>query len=187
MSDVTASLSMATAALQNRATPSPVKTSDVTEARKTAEDFESYFISQFLHHITQHFIQVFAEELGKDVVGMDATAYEALSEYGFPGNVRELENLVERAVALSRESIIGYDLLPPSVTESRETADAVRIPEGGVSLEELVSDYERSLLREALSLSNGVKTKAARLLGVSFRSFRYRLEKLGIEDSKRED
>jgi two-component system response regulator PilR (NtrC family) len=137
--------------------------------------------------LTQHFIQVFAEEFGKDVVGMDARAYEALSEYGFPGNVRELENLVERAVALSRESIIGYDLLPPSVTESRETADTVRIPEGGVRLEELVSDYERSLLREALSLSGGVKKKAARLLGVSFRSFRYRLEKLGIEDSKRED
>jgi two-component system response regulator PilR (NtrC family) len=61
------------------------------------------------------------------------------------------------------------------------------IPEDGVSLEALVSDYERSLLREALSITKGVKKKAARLLGVSFRSFRYRLEKLGIEDSRQGD
>jgi len=137
--------------------------------------------------LTEHFIQVFAEELGKNVVGMDAAAYEQLAHYGFPGNVRELENLVERAVALTRDPLIGTDLLPPSVTESRETFQAARITDEGVDLEGLVSDYERSLLREAMKLSNGVKKKAARLLGVSFRSFRYRLEKLGIEDVKHED
>jgi two-component system response regulator PilR (NtrC family) len=137
--------------------------------------------------LTEHFIQAFAEELGKEVVGMDAAAYELLSEYAFPGNVRELENLVERAVALTRTPLIGLDLLPPSVTESREDVRALRITEEGVDLEELVADYERSLLREALALSKGVKKKAARLLGVSFRSFRYRLEKLGIEDAKRGD
>lgn len=137
--------------------------------------------------LAQHFIRVFAEELGKDVEGLDAAAYEVLSGYAFPGNVRELENLVERAVALTHEPMIGCDLLPPSVTESRETPSTVRIPEEGVSLDELVSDYERSLLREALSLTQGVKKKAARLLGISFRSFRYRFEKLGVEDSKRGD
>ncbi len=137
--------------------------------------------------ITQHFIRVFAEELGKDVEGMDDSAYEVLSGYAFPGNVRELENLVERAVALTRVPILGCDLLPPSVSESRESPCAVRITEEGVSLEELVADYDRSLLREALSLTEGVRKKAARLLGVSFRSFRYRLEKLGIEVSKRRD
>ena len=138
--------------------------------------------------LTQHFIRVFSEELGKDVVGMDAAAYDLLSGYAFPGNVRELENLIERAVALTRDSMIGCDLFPPNVTESHEVPSAVRITEEGVSLEVLVSDYERSLLREALSLSRGVKKKAARLLGVSFRSFRYRLEKLGLEEpTTRED
>jgi two-component system response regulator PilR (NtrC family) len=137
--------------------------------------------------LTQHFIRVFSEELGKDVVGMDPEAYDLLSGYAFPGNVRELENLIERAVALTHDSMIGCDLFPPSVTESREVPSAVRITEEGVSLEVLVSDYERSLLREALSLSQGVKKKAARLLGVSFRSFRYRLEKLGLEEPTRED
>lgn len=137
--------------------------------------------------LAQHFIRVFAEEFGKDVEGLDASAYEVLSGYAFPGNVRELENLIERAVALTHDPIIGRDLLPPSVTEARETPCTAVVTEEGVNLEELVSDYERRLLREALVLTKGVKKKAARLLGVSFRSFRYRLEKLEIEDSKRGD
>jgi two-component system response regulator PilR (NtrC family) len=136
--------------------------------------------------LAQHFIRVFADEFGKDVEGMDPSAYELLSQYAFPGNVRELENLIERAVALTHDPIIGCDVLPPSVTESREIPRAALVTEEGVSLEKLVADYERTLLREALALTKGVKKKAARLLGVSFRSFRYRLEKLGIEDSKQQ-
>jgi len=137
--------------------------------------------------LAQHFIRNFADDLGKNVEGMDDEVYEVLSAYAFPGNVRELENLVERAVALTREPIIHRDLLPASVTEAREIKPEARITEDGVSLEKLVSDYERSLLREALALTGGVKKKAARLLGVSFRSFRYRVEKLGLEDPNRED
>ena len=137
--------------------------------------------------LAQHFIRKFADELGKDVVGIDATAFEVLSRYAFPGNVRELENLVERAVALSRDSVIGLDLLPPSVTAARASEATPRIGEEGVDLEQLVGDYERSLLVEALARSGGVKKRAARLLHISFRSFRYRLEKLGVEDPKRED
>ena len=137
--------------------------------------------------LAEHFIRVYAEELGKDVKGMDASVYEVLSGYAFPGNVRELENLVERAVALTHVPMIGCDLLPPSVTESREIPCAARITGEGVSLEKLVSDYEGSLLREALSFTKGAKKKAARLLGISFRSFRYRLEKLRIEDPKQGD
>jgi two-component system response regulator PilR (NtrC family) len=136
--------------------------------------------------LAQHFIRVFAEEMGKTVEGMDDKVYEVLAGYGFPGNVRELENLIERAVALTRVPIIGRDMLPETVTRSRETRPTARITEQGVDLEALVADYERSLLREALLLSGGVKKRAARLVGVSFRSFRYRVEKLGIEDSNRE-
>ena len=137
--------------------------------------------------LAQHFIRRFADELGKDVEGMDGAAYDLLAEYGFPGNVRELENLIERAVALSRGPTIGPDLLPPTVTQSRESEPAVRITADGIDLETLVADYERSLLREALVQSKGVKKQAARLLGISFRSFRYRLEKLSLEDDRSDD
>ncbi|MEZ4330682.1 MAG: sigma-54 dependent transcriptional regulator [Myxococcota bacterium] len=132
--------------------------------------------------LVQHFIRRYADELGKQVEGMDADAYDVLARYAFPGNVRELENLVERAVALSRGTTIGSDLLPATVVQARPPRDAVRFPPEGIDLEKRVADYERSLLHEALQASGGVKKRAARLLGISFRSFRYRLEKLGIEE-----
>jgi two-component system response regulator PilR (NtrC family) len=136
--------------------------------------------------LVQHFVHKFAQELGKEVERMDDQALDLLSSYPFPGNVRELENLVERAVALARDPTIGRDLLPPTVSRAMNQSAVPMIADGGVKLEQLVDDYERSLLRAALVQSGGVKKRAARLLGVSFRSFRYRLEKLGIEDSKRE-
>jgi two-component system response regulator PilR (NtrC family) len=137
--------------------------------------------------LAQHFIRKFAEELGKDVEGMEPAAFEILCAYPFPGNVRELENLIERAVALARGPSIGPDLWPATVSEPRDGKSSPQIPSTGVDLDQILGDYERSLLVEALKLSGGVKKKAARLLGVSFRSFRYRLEKLGIEDPLRGD
>ena len=137
--------------------------------------------------LAQHFIRRFADEIGKEVEGMDGEAFDVLSNYGFPGNVRELENLIERAVALARGPVIGTALLPPTVTANPPAAPISRIDDEGVDLEALVATYERSLLSEALSNAGGVKKKAARLLGISFRSFRYRLEKLEIEDVKLEN
>ncbi|MEZ7980900.1 MAG: sigma-54 dependent transcriptional regulator [Myxococcota bacterium] len=137
--------------------------------------------------LAQHFIRRFADEIGKEVEGMDGEAFDMLSTYGFPGNVRELENLIERAVALARGPVIGTALLPPTVTANPSTGPISRIDDEGVDLEALVATYERSLLSEALSKTGGIKKKAARLLGISFRSFRYRLEKLGLEDATRGD
>jgi two-component system response regulator PilR (NtrC family) len=132
--------------------------------------------------LVNHFIEKFSGELGKPIDGMDDEALEALTGYAFPGNVRELENIVERAVALARDRVIPFDSLPPTVTRSRAQGDAPLIPPEGVKLESLVDEYERKLLGEALRESGGVKKRAARLLGISFRSFRYRLEKLGLEE-----
>ena len=137
--------------------------------------------------LAQHFIRRFADEIGKEVEGMDGEAFDMLSTYGFPGNVRELENLIERAVALARGPVIGTALLPPTVTANPAAGPISRIDDEGVDLEALVATYERSLLSEALSKTGGIKKKAARLLGISFRSFRYRLEKLGLEDATRGD
>ena len=103
--------------------------------------------------------------------------------YDYPGNVRELENIIERAVALCRTSSIELDVLPPTVLEHSEEAREGLLPDGGVDLDDMMASYERRFLIEALDRSRGVKKRAAALLGITFRSFRYRLEKLGIDDA----
>jgi len=137
--------------------------------------------------LVHHFIEKYSEELGKSVASVSADAMERLISYQYPGNVRELENIVERAVALSRGPEIVTEALPPTILERREAQPSTRIPEEGVSLDELVNDYERSLLSEALRSAGGVKKRAAKLLGISFRSFRYRLEKLELDESGTDD
>jgi two-component system response regulator PilR (NtrC family) len=138
--------------------------------------------------LADHFVEKYARELGKDVKGLSDEAMARLLAYRFPGNVREMENAIERAVALTRGPVIQVDALPRSLLEREEPEPAPRIPREGVNLDKLVEDYERNLILEALRPAGGVKKKAARLLGISFRSFRYRLEKLGIEEARpRED
>jgi two-component system response regulator PilR (NtrC family) len=132
--------------------------------------------------LVDHFVEKYGRELGKDVKGMSDGAMARLLAYRFPGNVRELENVIERAVALTRGPVIEVEALPRSVLEREAPEPAQRIPREGVDLDKLMEDYERSLILEALRPAGGVKKRAAKLLGISFRSLRYRLEKLGIED-----
>jgi two-component system response regulator PilR (NtrC family) len=132
--------------------------------------------------LVAHFVEKYARELDKQVDGVTDEAISRLMEYPFPGNVRELENIVERAVALTRSRTIDRDALPPSVLNPVATLPAPRISPEGVNLEELMAEYERGLLLEALGPAGGVKKRAAQLLGISFRSFRYRMEKLGLDD-----
>ncbi len=134
--------------------------------------------------LVTHFIEKYSTELEKAVTHASDEAMARLSEYRFPGNVRELENVVERAVALSRTEVIDLESLPPVVLSPAEFGEPRRITNsGGIDLEAMVNEYERSLLKEALQAANGVKKRAAQLVGISFRSFRYRLEKLGLDSS----
>jgi two-component system response regulator PilR (NtrC family) len=128
-----------------------------------------------------HFVEHFADEVGKEIDDIDGAVTEALERHAFRGNVRELENLMERAVTLAHGRRITLDCLPSTVLEGAQTIPAGRIPAGGLDLETTLGDYERSLLGEALERTGGVKKRAAALLGISFRSFRYRLEKLGLD------
>jgi two-component system response regulator PilR (NtrC family) len=137
--------------------------------------------------LVQHFVEKFSRELGKEEQTVSEAAMEKILAYGFPGNVRELENTVERAVALSRGESIDVDVLPPALLDPAGSDEPERLPPEGANLDELVNDYERSLLREALGRTGGVKKRAAALLGISFRSFRYRLEKLGLDDASGEE
>ncbi len=132
--------------------------------------------------LVAHFIEKYAKELDKDVNRITDEAMARLTEYRFPGNVRELENVIERAVALSRSDVIDIDSLPPAVLSPAACSDAPRITSTeGIDLEAMLNEYESGLLKEALQAANGVKKRAAKLVGVSFRSFRYRLEKLGLD------
>jgi two-component system response regulator PilR (NtrC family) len=106
-----------------------------------------------------------------------------LDGFAFPGNVRELENMMERAVALASTELIGVEDLPVEVTGltwlgRRSPSD---LPESGCNLDGVLEQTERSLIEQALKRSKGVRTSAAKLLGVSFRSLRYRLTKLGMD------
>ena len=131
--------------------------------------------------LLRHFLEKYAAEFGKPVQAVADAALERILAHDFPGNVRELENTVERAVALTRGSRIEVEHLPPAVLRGRTRPGDPRLPQSGVNLDEMVNEFERGLLREALQRSGGVKKKAAQILGISFRSFRYRLEKLGLD------
>src|SRR5690606_25094131 len=108
----------------------------------------------------------------------------ALVQYNYPGNVRELENLIERAVTLAPGDRLTRDTLPPMATSRHvpngNVEDVSTFPDEGLDLERVVADFERQILLKALEKTGGNRTEAARLLGVTFRSLRYRLSKLGI-------
>jgi two-component system response regulator PilR (NtrC family) len=132
--------------------------------------------------LVHHFVDKYARELAKPVRGISEEAMQRLRAHAYPGNVRELENVIERAVALSRSEWIDPEALPPTLLARPAERASAPLPQGSVDLDNLVADYERGLLLEALRRAGGVKKRAAQLLGISFRSFRYRLEKLGLDE-----
>jgi two-component system response regulator PilR (NtrC family) len=140
-----------------------------------------------LKPLAQHFLEKYAREMGKEISKLSSYALDLMLKYDFPGNVRELENLLERSVALSTTNIILPDSLALSVHKRRwiegvkdRRYDVDEVSKG-VGLDSILEEIEAAYLRKALECSSGNKNRAAELLGISFRSLRYRLEKLNLE------
>ncbi len=137
-----------------------------------------------LRILAQHFLEKYSREMGKEVTKISSYAIDLLNKYDFPGNIRELENLMERSVALSSTNIILPDSLALSVHKRRwiEGVKNRRFDldevKNGVSLDAILEEIERAYLEKALECTNGKKQEAAELLGISFRTFRYRMSKL---------
>jgi len=133
--------------------------------------------------LTERFIATACEAMGRSPMRLSAAAEAALAAYAFPGNVRELANLIERAVILTDGDVIdaGDIALGPARAAASAgglvgAGGAVRLPPSGVDLEAV----ERELVRQALERTGGNKSQAARLLGLSRATLRYRVEKLGL-------
>ena len=138
--------------------------------------------------LADHFLKKYSHQLGKEVREISSYGLQVLMEYDFPGNVRELENIIERGVALETSNIILPESLSLTGSISKEVLSAASAPSAfqavaneeelfARGLDEVIADLEKSLIAHALEKTNNSKTKAADLLKVSFRSLRYKIKK----------
>ncbi|MGZ3710951.1 MAG: sigma-54-dependent transcriptional regulator [Bdellovibrionota bacterium] len=163
--------------------------------------------------LAEHFLSKFNLAMGKSIKGISKEAMRMLVSYNFPGNVRELENIIERGLALETSTVILPESLPQKLFMIGGAAATLSIPQAqaqpasatpqalaaaapvptppaapsSFDLEKGVEEFERSHILQALEKANGVKKRAAQLLGISFRSLRYRIEKYGISDPNPEE
>jgi two-component system response regulator PilR (NtrC family) len=136
--------------------------------------------------IAEHFLAKYTREMGKPIAGFSAAVIERLKSHSWPGNVRELENVVERAVALESADTVQVETLGEELRPNGRQATIVRpqpteaLPGAGFNLEHHLQEIERNHVERALRQAEGVQVRAAELLGLSFRQFRYLAKKHGI-------
>jgi two-component system NtrC family response regulator len=127
--------------------------------------------------LVEHFLNRFSEENGKPIQGVSRETMDLLMRYAYPGNVRELQNVVERAVVMARGDTLTQSDLPPALLGRFEGAEST----SGDSLPEQVEALERASIRRALEEADGVQSRAAGLLGITERNLRYKLKKYGLK------
>jgi DNA-binding NtrC family response regulator len=150
-----------------------VVTVDLPPLRERRED---------IPELVEYFVQRYNREYGKRIAGVSPAVLRAFAEYSWPGNIRQLSSVMERAVLLCEGGTIGEGeirgelRLLPAPAGVGAAAAALEIPDEGLDFEAL----EKELLRKAMEKAGGVATKAAKLLGMSYKTFLYRLEKFGL-------
>ncbi|NIP29656.1 MAG: response regulator [Candidatus Dadabacteria bacterium] len=128
-----------------------------------------------------HFLKKYSKDMDKKISGISSEALEVLEKYHFPGNVRELENIIARCVALEPSDVIQKESLP-SLVMNNEIIELENTISSGNDLDSILGDLEKQMIENALKASKGNKTEAAKLLGITLRSLRYRLSKHGFYD-----
>jgi two-component system NtrC family response regulator len=133
--------------------------------------------------LVDHFLTKHAEKLGRERPTMEKAVYSAFNLYAWPGNIRELENVIERALVLDKDGMLGLDDLPERLRtrEQRVANLRMELPDEGVSLE----DVERELLLAALQKHNWNQTRAAAFLNITRSALLYRMQKFGLEREKK--
>ena len=131
--------------------------------------------------LAEHFLSKYRTQMDRQITGISGEAMEYLTAYDWPGNIRELENVIEHAVALEQARVILPGSLPDAIrSDPPKSAAVLALPESGFDLEEHVQGIERDYLAQALQKAGGVQVRAAELLGMSFRSFRYYAKKYNL-------
>ena len=131
--------------------------------------------------LTKFFIEKYSREFNKEIKTISVYALELLMEYPFPGNIRELENIIERSIALETSNIIlPENLVLPEGVEPKGCFPIPELPDAGLNLNEELARIEKGLIEKALKKAEGSKTRAAELLGINYDSLHYRSEKRGI-------
>ena len=131
--------------------------------------------------LAKHFIDTYKREFAKQVSGISSQAERLLVDYNWPGNIRELKNVIERAIILGNEDMLAVDHLPPEITARLATAAVTavvtfRLPPEGIDIEEV----EKELIRQALENNDWNQSKAAKKLNLGVDAFRYRMKKFGF-------
>ncbi|HKY32520.1 MAG TPA: sigma-54 dependent transcriptional regulator [Candidatus Polarisedimenticolia bacterium] len=135
-------------------------------------------------HLAYHFFDRYKLEMGKRISSLSDDVMAALTSYDWPGNIRELQNVIERAVALEGTDVIREASLPLEIRGRRSLSSALTpgLTDEGIDLEGMLEEIRERYMREALGRRGGIQSQAARLLGMSFRSFRYFARKYNLVD-----
>tara|TARA_B110001454_G_scaffold219199_1_gene251724 strand:- start:26584 stop:27990 length:1407 start_codon:yes stop_codon:yes gene_type:complete len=134
--------------------------------------------------LAHHFLKKYNDKLNKNISSISTEAMENLKKYDYPGNVRELENMIERTVALEGGATVLPESLPPLVNTSSgrklASSNEIEVTDDGVDLDKIIGQIEKELIIKAIHQANGIKKRAAKLLNITFRSMRYRIEKYNL-------